>query len=357
MKFRVSFTLKIILPYLLMASIFLVILMIEADSGHTLITGLSAAGMAGSLLIGVTHLFWLRRPLDRIRRLLVQLTRGNLPSFKASGTSDEIGELERHLEKHVNNLHSLTKFTRDIASGDFSGSFEKLSGEDEIGEAILALKGSLEESVKETETRRREEENRTWTAQGMAKFSQLFREAEDDLQALSYELMKELVDYTDADVGALFITGDAEDGKPLLELTGSYAFDREKHIQKSFGFGEGLVGRAALEKDVIYITDLPPETLKIRSGLGEDLPSSLLLVPVLLDDQVLGVIELASLGEIPPYQVHFIRQLGEALATTLAKVQASLETRRQAEALASQEKVFRKQLEELRGEIERLRES
>ena len=160
--------------------------------------------------------------------------------------------------------------------------------------------------------------------------------------------------YTEADVGALFIANEAEGQDPELELAGSYAFDREKYIHQSFEFGEGLVGRAALEKEVIYVTDLPPEYIKIRSGLGEDVPSSILLVPVLLDNNVLGVIELASLGEMPAHQVAFIQQLGDALATTLAKVKANLknrelfeQTKKQAEALSSQEKVFRQNLEKL----------
>jgi methyl-accepting chemotaxis protein len=354
MKFRFSFTIKILLPYLVIASLFLVLFVSEFDKGHSLVIGLSAAGVAFSFLVGVIHVFWLKRPFYRIRGLVVQLTRGNMPSFSASKASDEMGDLERNLEKHVDNLRSLTHFTRAMASGDFTGKFEKLSGEDEIGEALLSLKGSLMDSMKDSESRRREEENRTWTAHGLAKFSKLFREAEDDLQDLSMELMKELVAYTKADVGALFITSEAAGRNPELELTGSYAFDREKYIHLSFEFGEGLVGRAALEKEVIYVTDLPPDYIKIRSGLGEDVPSSILLVPVMLDNNVLGVIELASLGEIPAHQAEFIRQLGDALATTLAKVKANLQnrelfeqTKKQAEALASQEQVFRQNLETL----------
>jgi GAF domain-containing protein len=112
------------------------------------------------------------------------------------------------------------------------------------------------------------------------------------------------------------------------------------------------------------MTDLPPDYMKIRSGLGEDAPSSLLIVPVLLDQQVLGVMELASLGEIPAYQVDFVKQLAEALATTLAKVKTNIQnqklfeqTRNQAEALASQEKVFRKKMEQLETELVRLQEN
>lgn len=99
--------------------------------------------------------------------------------------------------------------------------------------------------------------------------------------------------------------------------------------------------------------------MKIRSGLGEDAPSSILLVPVILDQQVLGILELASLGEMPGHQIDFIRQLADALATTLAKVKANLQNRRlfeqtkkQAEALASQEKVFKENMVQLEKALE-----
>jgi methyl-accepting chemotaxis protein len=168
--------------------------------------------------------------------------------------------------------------------------------------------------------------------------------------------MKELVDYTEADVGALFILEDKENAEAaILKLYGSYAFDREKHKDASFGIGEGLVGRAALEKESIYITDLPPDYMKIRSGLGEDVPSSLLLIPVLLDNNVLGVIELASLGEIPQHQITFIQVLSEALATTLAKIQANLQTQQLFEHSKKEQEEYAIREKKLLDEIDRLR--
>lgn len=273
---------------------------------------------------------------------------------------DGIGDLERHLETHVSNLKNLAAFSRAMAGDDFTGKYKKLGREDELGDALNQLKISLMNSREEGEARRQEEENRTWTAQGLARFSTLFREVEDNLQELSTLLMKELVAYTEADMGALFITLETEvEEEPYLELTGSYAFDREKQIHRSFKIGEGLVGRAALEKELIYVTELPSDYLKIRSGLGEDRPSSILLVPVVLDQQVLGVMELASLGEMPSHQIEFVRQLADALASTLAKVKANLQnrslfdqTKKQAEALSSQEKVFKQKMEQLEEAIE-----
>ncbi|MEA3462714.1 MAG: GAF domain-containing protein [Bacteroidota bacterium] len=361
MKVRLSFTIKILLPYLVLALLFLLIFLGVLQKGNKGLVYLSAAGMGLSLVFGILHNYWLKRPLIRVSRLVSELTKGNIPIFREPKVADEIGELEMGLARHVANLKDMAAFSRSMSTGDFTGHYKKLSSEDELGDALNKLKISLMESIKEGEDRRNAEENRTWSAQGLAKFSSLFREAEDNLTDLSTLLMRELVSYTEADVGALFITrGEGSEEVPYLEVSGSYAFDREKQIDRTFKFGEGLVGRAAMEKELIYISDLPPDYMKIRSGLGEDAPSSILLVPVLLDQQVMGVMELASLGEMPSHHIEFISQLADALATTLAKVKANLQnrklfeqTKKQAEELSSQEKVFKEDMVQLEKALER----
>ena len=363
MKTWFSFAMKILLPFLLLAGLFLATLLIAAERDHLPVVWLSAAGILVSITLGILQYNALRKHIGRIKKAISELGRGRFPSFRASGGNDGIGELEKEMEEHIGRLRSMTDFARSMASGDFTGRLKSLGKEDEMGDALLSLNDSMMEAMKESDDRRREEENRTWSAQGLARFSSLFREAEDNLHELSRQMIRELVSYTEADVGALFLSVDQDGGETgELTLYGSYAFDREKYIDRRFRFGEGLVGRAALEKDVILINDLPPDYIKIHSGLGEDVPSSLLMVPVMLDNNVLGVIELASLGEFPATQVDFIRQLSDALATTLAKVTANLQTRRlfeqtkqQAEALASQEAVFRQNMQRLEKEIESLK--
>jgi len=366
MKLRLPFTFRIILPYLVIAIFFLLIFLAELEKGHSPAIWLSAGGMLATLILAALHNRWISQPFRRTGNLSAQLARGSIPRIQDNGsrgeTGDpkgETGDLEKNLETHIRRMREITSFAKSLASGDFTAELEKTDSEDALGESMRSLKRSLMGTLEESRVRSREEEHRTWSAQGLARFSTLFREAEDDLEDLSRILVKELVEYTEADVGALFIATELEgEGEPVLEMTGSYAFDREKNIRRSFELGEGLVGRVALEKEPIYITDLPPGYIRIRSGLGEEAPTSVLLVPLLLDNRVMGVIELASLGEIPAYQIEFIRRLGDDLATSLARVKAGQQmkklfeqTNMQAEKFASQEKVFRKRLQQLEKEV------
>lgn len=355
MRVRFTLVLKIVLPYILLASLFLLIFLSEFRSGHTMVTWLSGTGLLATLLSCILHFVMFRRSIQQITKMMGQLTRGELPRFRASHDGGEWGDLEQSFEQHVSNLKKMAVFFRSMAKGNYKGSFEKLSENDELGEALISLNNHLIASQEEAELRRREEENRTWSAQGLAMFGSLFREVEDNLEKLSMVLMKELVQYTEADAGAMFIATDGEEGQgSIFVASGSYAFDREKFIDRTFMPGEGLIGRAALEREIVQVNDLPADYISIRSGLGESAPASLLLVPVLLDNQVLAVMELASLGKIPGHQVDFIRQLADAAATTLSKIKANLQTRKlfeqsreQAEALAAQEKESRQNMERL----------
>ena len=161
MKLRVSFAFKILLPFLALAAIFSLIFLNAFRQDEALLSWLAAAGLVFSLVFGIFHHLWLRKALYRIRNLLVQLTRGKIPAFTASSRGDELGDLEQNLEKHLNKLRDIAAFARSMSSGDFTGRYEKLSQDDELGAALISLKGSLMGSMNDSESRRREEENRT----------------------------------------------------------------------------------------------------------------------------------------------------------------------------------------------------
>ena len=84
-----------------------------------------------------------------------------------------------------------------------------------------------------------------------------------------------------------------------LRLVASYgAVGRDAGTRDRLLLGEGLVGQAAVEAKPILVEDVPADYIKISSGLGEAPPRNIIVLPVIFEDQVLGVIELASLHAV-----------------------------------------------------------
>lgn len=320
------------------------------------VTILSLISIFLILIGGLLFFIYLFIPVNRLAGKLLSLHKGSVPRIETGSMNNEIGDIEKALKEHFTYLEEVIQFTLDISQGKIKDSFEVRGEEDRIGQAMLQLKDRLNRTKMEDELRRSRDEQQNWAAQGLATIGELLRNTEDDINIMSNEFIRELVKYVDMEVGGFFLVRNEEGAEPELELSGSYAFDREKQVEKRFKFGEGLVGRCAVEKDSIVITDIPTDYIKIRSGMGEDYPSTLILVPVLLDEQVLGVIELASFSEVPEYKINFIKSLSNSIAASVTKVQVNISTakllkqsRQQSEELFSREEEMRQSMEELRS--------
>lgn len=324
------------------------------------------AGVTRWLLLGTLVLiiialivFYVRlyMPLSMIFSSVAALARGKLPKIASTGRQDEIGFAEDALHAHSVHLEELVKYAGDLSEGKAVDTIEFVSEEDQLSGAMLKLKTHIERTREEMNQRHTLDEQQNWAAKGLAKFSQLLRGTEENLSVMSGEFIREVVRYLDVEAGGLFLSHEGQEKNGLiLKLTGAFAFDRQKNVSRSFRQGEGLVGRCALEKETIVITDLPPDYIRIRSGLGEDQPAALVLVPVLLDDQVLGIIEVASFEEIPRYKIEFLENLSNTIASVLIRIRSGMHTtsllarsREQAEDLMMRDEEMKQTIEELKA--------
>jgi methyl-accepting chemotaxis protein len=295
-------------------------------------------------------------PINYIKKILISMGKGILPNEKIKEGKDEIGEISAALNSLVKGLKDISNFSIEIGKGNFNSEFTPLSEDDNLGNSLIKMREELRSAALEEIKRKKEDDQRNWATQGIAKFSEILRQSNNNINELSYNIISNLVNYLNANQGGIFIVNDNEINKLYLEMAGCYAYNRQKFLQKVFNPGEGLIGRCYQERATIHLTDIPENYIKITSGLGDDKPTSLLIVPLLNNDSVFGVIEIASFTNFEAYQIEFIEKIATSIASTISAVKINIQTaklleqsRQQAEEMASQEEEMRQNMEELRA--------
>lgn len=297
-------------------------------------------------------------PIQKITEFLNLLSKGrtNIKMAFNFNTGDEIEEMSKALNTSIIELNKKTEFANQIGLGNLNHEFTLVSDEDELGQALINMRNSLTKARTEEENRKVEDEKRRWTNEGLAKFADILRQNNNDLEKLSNEIIKNLVYYLGANQGGLFLINDDDKNNLFLKLISAFAYDSKKFIERSIELGDGIVGTCAVEKETIYMTDIPDDYISITSGLGGANPNSLLVVPLNMEDKTYGVIEMASFKPFEDYQIDFVEKVGQNIASTLASVQINIKTaellekfQQQSEEMAAQEEEMRQNMEELQA--------
>lgn len=288
-------------------------------------------------------------PIEKISKKIVALAEGKkIETIELP--KDSAPEMVR-LNNGINQLseiqNAMAVFASEVGKGNYHYEFTARSESDTLGIALLAMRDNLMRADKEDAVR-------TWANEGQVKFSDIFRQYADDLEAFAYHSVSELVKYVGANQGFFFVLKDQDKEKPFLELIAAYAYEKRKYLSKQVPVGSGLLGQAVLEKHSLYFTDIPQNYVSITSGLGEATPSCLMIVPLIINETVYGAIEIASFEPFEKHQIDFIEKIASNIAGTLAFTQSNEQTRRLlaetqsfAEQLRAQEEEMRQNMEEL----------
>ena len=321
----------------------------------------------GVFLISVAGYFMIRPMLNSVTSvtdIIRQLSLGRINlQIGENRNKDEIGTMKSELNRLLDGLKNTADFAHNIGEGDLNAEYHLLSKDDMLGNSLLEMRKSLQDAEKEQSLRAKEEEQRNWVTAGLAKFAEILRRDNNDMDALSYNVISNMVKYLGVNQGGIFVVNDAEsDEDRVLDMKACYAFNRKKFVEKQIHPGEGLVGTCYLEGEPIYMTEVPKEYISITSGLGDANPRTLLICPLKLNDRIFGVIELASFHPFEPYQLDFVQKVSESIAATISTVNVNIRTNRlleqtklQAEEMANQEEELRQNMEEMQATQEEMR--
>jgi HAMP domain-containing protein/putative methionine-R-sulfoxide reductase with GAF domain len=321
--------------------------------GTSIILGviITIIGLIGAFVLARN----ITRPINYIKEIIVKLGKGVLPEDQnRQFSNDEIGEMAHAVGALVEGLKSTSFFAENIGNGKYDSEYQPLSADDVLGNALIEMRNNLKRVADE-------DKKRNWATEGLAKFGDILRKNNDNIARLSDEIISNLVKYTRSNQGGLFILNDDDKNEPYLELAACYAWDKKKYLEQRIYEGEGLTGQAWLEKDTIYMTDVPDDYVMITSGLGEANPNCILITPLKVNDEVYGVLEMASFFTFQEHEIEFVEKLAESIASTISSVKINErtsrllnESRELTEQMRSQEEEMRQNMEELQATQEEM---
>jgi methyl-accepting chemotaxis protein len=292
------------------------------------------------------------RNLRSLLFFVKELERGSRPAKLNLDASAEFEDISDSLNKLLIKQDEKISFLKTIGEGIDTKVFAPEKS-DIIGNEIKIMAERLKKiQIGELE-RQTEDNKRRWTSEGITQFAEILRLERENVSELSFLIIQKLVTYLKIEMGTIFLASDSE-GEPMLETISAYAYDRRKYIEKTFRFGEGLPGTCALEKQKIYMDEIPDDYSDVISGVGQTKPRYILLVPLKIEDNIFGILELASVRSLENHELDFVDQLAESIASTLLAVKTNEKTafllkqsQQQAEKLLLQEEEMKKNVAEL----------
>ncbi|GAA2735658.1 HAMP domain-containing protein [Actinocorallia aurantiaca] len=229
--------------------------------------------------------------------------------------TENVNELAGNLTRQV---RAIAEVTSAVTQGDLTRSITvEASGE------VSELKDNINSMVRSLRETTRANREQDWLKTNLAAVSGLMQ-GRRDLPVVADLIMDELVPLVSAQYGAFYLAEETAD-EPELRLIASYGLAGEPGAPRTLRFGQSLVGQAARGRRIIAVDDVPSGYL-ISSALGGAAPVNLIVLPITVEDQVLGVIELASLHRFTDVQRTFLEQLTGAIGFNVNTIVANART-------------------------------
>jgi len=258
-----------------------------------------------------------------------------------AGTWKDLTENVNQLAANLTNqVRAIAEVATAVTRGDLSRSIQvEARGE------VSYLKDNINEMIRNLKETTQKNAQQDWLKTNLARFTRLLQ-GQRDLQAVTKLILSELAPLVSAHHGVFYMM-DAGDSDARLRMIASYGYRSSRKLPTSFLPGEGLVGQCALEKVRIWLTDVPRDYIVVSSGLGAAPPNNIVVLPILFEQQVKAVIEIASLDRFTETHLSFLDQLMESIGVVLNTIEANSRT----ESLLTQSQSLAQELQQTNQEL------
>ncbi len=264
---------------------------------------------------------------------------------KVPGASGTWKGLTENVNQLAENLTTQVRAIAEVATAVTQGDLTRSITVQAKGE-VAALKDTINEMIRNLRDTTQKNTEQDWLKTNLAKFSRMLQ-GQKDLNTVGRLILSELAPVVSAQHAEFHVLSGGDEF-PHLTLLASYASEGEEAHGRRIGLGEGLVGQCALEKRKIFLTNPPPDYLRISSGLGGASPRNILVLPVVFESQVKGVLELASFEGFSDTHQAFLDQLTESIGIVINTIEANTRT----EDLLTQSQTLAQELQSRQEELQ-----
>jgi CheY-like chemotaxis protein/signal transduction histidine kinase/HAMP domain-containing protein len=269
----------------------------------------------------------------------------NVPG--AAGTwKDLTGNVNLLADNLTNQVRAIAEVATAVTKGDLTRSIQvEASGE------VAELKDNINTMIDNLRLTTDRNTEQDWLKTNLARFTGMLQ-GQRDLATVGRMLLSELAPLVNAQQGVIYQM-ETEESAGMVLLS-AFADDGENGHLRRLRIGEGLVGQVASEKRRMLISDLPDKTVPIRSGLFESVPRNVIVLPVLFEDRVKAVIELASLNAFTASHLAFLEQLTASIGIVLNSIEATMQTEgllKQSQQLAAELQTQQKELQQTNEQL------
>ncbi len=277
--------------------------------------------------------------LYKILQYLKRIEYGSLEKFDLIRITKELSDITITINRITSNLRFKNRKLQELAKGNYDIDISPLSSEDVLTFSIIDLKNYLKKYHEDIQKTRENEEKQKWVTQGLAHLSDVLRKYSTELNSLLENSLKELLKTLNAPMGAIYYRENKAD-EVVYKLNIAFAYNKKKVSNLEYRLTEGFIGTVAADAKPIIISPVPENYIFYETAFGYGRPNTIAWFPIQFENEIYGILEIASNEKFEDYHISFIEKFTNDLGTTINYVLINERTRQLVKELTQKTEDF-----------------